>query len=388
MTGLCVASRSTLFLGLLTSAGWAQSSPVRTLGSPDAVLDLALTTVTAVRELRDGRIILVDSRDEKVWLVSSNLSGASQIGRVGKGPGEYLLPSKAFAIRGDSTVVLDLANARLLVITGQAQPGGALDVGWGLSCTTRRPIRLQLARAADMQGHFYSQGSPVAIAPDGHVGMVDSAAIERWSEPCQRDTLAYVPNPFGVGSMLIGGNVVGPPGESKPFPASVQWAVASDGTLAIAYPAPYRVDFVGSNKRRTTGNPIEYEHVKVNEALKEEWRSAKRQPQSATVLSRGGSSVNLGDRAEPWREPSQWPEYLPPFLSEALHFGPRNLLWVQRSTVARQPATFDIIDPSGHLVYQLRLPAARRLVGFGTDAVYLVRIDENDQEFLERYRLP
>lgn len=91
----------------------------------------------------------------------------------------------------------------------------------------------------------------------------------------------------------------------------------------------------------------------------------------------------------------EWPKYLPPFVRpldivpyEPVRFDQAGMLWVLRTTPADEPPTFDIIDETGWVVQQVKLPHNSRLVGFGTNSVYLVRIDEVDLEYLEKYPLP
>ena len=59
-----------------------------------------------------------------------------------------------------------------------------------------------------------------------------------------------------------------------------------------------------------------------------------------------------------------------------------------KTSVAHDPSSAIRHLPSGRIVQRVVLPARTRLVGFGANgAIYLVRINEDDQEFLERYRL-
>ena len=58
------------------------------------------------------------------------------------------------------------------------------------------------------------------------------------------------------------------------------------------------------------------------------------------------------------------------------------MLWVMRTTAADEPPTFDVIDKTGRVVGQAKLPHRTRLVGFGDGTLYLVRIDEVDLEYL------
>jgi hypothetical protein len=63
------------------------------------------------------------------------------------------------------------------------------------------------------------------------------------------------------------------------------------------------------------------------------------------------------------------------------------MLWVRRTVPAGDPVYFDVIDRNGDVVERVRLPAGRRLIGFGADHVYTVFRDDLDLEYLERYRL-
>jgi len=50
--------------------------------------------------------------------------------------------------------------------------------------------------------------------------------------------------------------------------------------------------------------------------------------------------------------------------------------------------TFDVFDQTGRVVSRVALPAETRLIGFGNGTVYLARSDEDDLQYLQRYRLP
>lgn len=89
----------------------------------------------------------------------------------------------------------------------------------------------------------------------------------------------------------------------------------------------------------------------------------------------------------PFTEPPSWPKHLPPFLSDArVEFAPDGTLWLERSLASPDDApTYDLIDRVGRVSARVRLPPGRRLLGFGRGSVYVVRRDEFDLEYLERY---
>ena len=89
----------------------------------------------------------------------------------------------------------------------------------------------------------------------------------------------------------------------------------------------------------------------------------------------------------PYREPAEWPEFLPPFVGTSV-FAPNGLLWVPRATAAGRPPLFDIINGRGVLVERVELPARTKLVGFGANSIYVVRLDEDDLQYLQRHALP
>jgi hypothetical protein len=90
----------------------------------------------------------------------------------------------------------------------------------------------------------------------------------------------------------------------------------------------------------------------------------------------------------PFREPLEWPRYLPPFLPGALSFDSNGLLWVQRTRDLHHPTMFDVINQRGAVETQVVLPKWARLLGFGRGCVYVAHADREGFEYLERYRLP
>jgi hypothetical protein len=166
-----------------------------------------------------------------------------------------------------------------------------------------------------------------------------------------------------------------------------QWAVASDGRVAVVSVYPYRVTFTEVDGRRWTAEPIRTEPVRVTEAHKKLWRESRRQPVASLTFSASGETV-AGFSQREVAEPSAWPETLPPFLMDALAFAPNGILWVLRTSAADAPATFDLIDTAGRISARVALPPRARLVGFGAKSVYIVRRDNDDLEYLQRHPLP
>jgi len=379
----------TAVLGALFSQTATSQAPItRTLGKPQAEFAEPFTEIGAIRELRDGRLIVVDARELAVKLVDLRAGAASTIGRTGDGPGEYRWPGKLFALPDDRTLLQDNSGGRLTIIGSDGKPGEVFDPNRSEGDTIRaRAFRFHV-RASDARGMLYGEAQPIRVGANGVLELADHSAIERLNIASrQRDTVALWPLRKDANARLYNGMVMTQP-RRQAFPAWDQWSVAPDGRIAFTYFDPYRVNFVGTNRQVVENPPIPYDRVRVDDAVKKQWKEELERPRMAMMYSRGGgSSMQLMPGM--YSEPTEWPEYLPPYLGNPV-FASNGLLWIPRATADGMLATplYDIIDGKGKLVERVKLPARTRLVGFGSNSVYVVRLDEDDLQYLQRHSLP
>ena len=166
-------------------------------------------------------------------------------------------------------------------------------------------------------------------------------------------------------------------------------AVSSDGRLAIIHHEPYSVEFINDAGQRTKGQPIKYDRIKVSEGHKEEWRERQRTATQMMITNDNGRRSATMAPNNNVQDPESWGgEYMPPFLSanNVATFSNDGYLWVARTGPAGQPPTFDVIDRAGNLAQRVVLPKKSRLLGFGNGAVYVARVDEDDLQYLTKYR--
>jgi hypothetical protein len=387
--------------GLLATAmpALAQNVPTRTLSKPDAEYPEPFTQITGVRELRDGRVITIDPRDKTIQAIDLKAGTAVKLGREGSGPGEYAMPMRLLALPNDTSAVVDMLNNRMLLINPNATVGGFVDLntptqgrGDGRGMVM---VGGNMPSASDGKGRMYMQGMPFRIV-DGVPQSMDSVPMVRWDRASgKRDTLAYIKVPAGANQISGrrgggGANVSVRIGGGAPFTGADQVAIAPDGRVAIAHFEPYSVEFVNDAGQRTRGQPIKYDRIKVTEGHKEEWRERQR---GATVMSmtneNGRRSATMGPNTNV-QDPENWGgEYMPPFLSgnqNTLMFANDGYLWIARTGPAGQPPTYDVIDRAGNLATRVVLPKKARLLGFGNGAVYVARVDDDDLQYLTKYR--
>jgi hypothetical protein len=393
-------NRLLLTAGLLAFAvpAFAQNVPTRTLTKPDAEFSEPFTQIAGIRELRDGRLIAIDPRDKTIQVVDLRAGTATKLGREGSGPGEYGMPLRLLALPNDTSAVVDILNSRMLLINPNATVGGFVDLNTPAQ-GGRGEGRIAIGgttipQGSDNKGRMYIEGPPFRLTENGPQS-ADSVPMIRWDRASgKRDTLAWRRVPQGT-TQISGGrsgggqNVSMRVGGGPPFAGADAMVIAPDGRVAVVRHEPFSVDYISENGQRTRGQPIRYEKVKVSEGHKAEWRERQR---GATMMmmtnDNGRRSATMAPNNNV-QDPESWGgEFMPPFLNGTnnLVFSNDGYLWVARTGPAGMAPTYDIIDRGGNVVQRVVLPKRHRLLGFGNSAIYLARLDEDDLQYLQKYR--
>lgn len=313
--------------------------------------------VRGLVERADGTLIVVDQVDNAVYRVDPARGERAQIGRIGAGPGEFDGPTGIGPWSGDSVRVTDLGNGRLAVL------------GPNLETVRTLPMfgeQYSIPRASDVAGRLYFDlASRVRSARREDRTVEPVAAIVRWDGAAGRaDT---------VGRIRF-------PGEDQPgpFPPWDAWGVGADGRVAIVRNQDaYRLDWVLPDGRQVRGPVVEEDRIRLTERDRATWM--KRYPQ-------GGSRVRMAGQPAPPAEPPVFPDRFPYTATQGAHVDHAGRAWVERSQpLAESRPLLDVFDGSGRRVARVRLPAGRRVVGFGPGGLWAVRVDEVDLQWLERY---
>jgi hypothetical protein len=367
------AALAAVFLSAPVSG--AQQPAARTLPKANAELDEPFSAIASIRELRDGRVLVVDSRERALKIVDRGLTTVEQIGRNGAGPGEYEVPGRLLALPGDSTILTDPRNRRLLILGPDGKPVstiGAADGRGAWNPASPAP------RFTDGAGNVYFLGS--RIANEGKdVQLVDTAAIIRADRRTGAlDTVAFVRLPkTEIRTQSSGGRITGVQIFLNPFAPQDEWVVAADGRVGIVRVADYKIEWITPNGIRRVGQPVRHTQIAVTER-----DFAETQRGRAAAAGRGAAE------AAPAGLPPDWPKTKPPFLREAALASPDGRMWVLRSRPAGDVVpVYDVFDSTGRLAERVTFPARSRLVGFGATAAYVARLDPDDLEYLQRLPL-
>lgn len=349
---------------LLFVATHVQAQGTVNLPPASATLEHDFDRVTSVRELRDGRVLVSDSRNQQVFLGDFDKQQVDLVGRNGPGPQEYQGASLLFATGGDSTLMLDLTRRWIVFHGGQTMGAVPSDVlvAKGL---------LGFIQGADSLGHV--------LVIRSRAGMSDSASIVL----LDRNT----GSPTAVGSVRLVSSqsrTVSQNGGTmtyrvfKPFATGEAVRIFQDGWIAIARLDPYRIDWYTAQGRMILGKPLPLSRHSVNEADQNGFREERKQ--------RPGQP--------PMFDFTNFPKELPPFeywapADPALFDFPNGNVLVRRTVAESLPANeYDVVDRLGVLVGTLRLAKRQRVIGVGTRGVYVVSTGADDIERLSRHNWP
>ena len=177
-------------------------------------------------------------------------------------------------------------------------------------------------------------------------------------------------------------------GVANPFQPRDDWAVAPDGRVVVVRSPDYHVEWHGAGAPKV-GPAIPYDRVKVSESHKAQWRDSRKSQVAVMMTVNNGQRSVATPPASSLPEPTDWPDYMPPFLGGATQVAPDGTIWVLRTGPAGELAPqVDLIDGSGKVTGRVVLPKRTRIVGFGKGGVvYTVRLDDDDLQYLQRFRM-
>lgn len=313
-----------------------------------------------VRELRDGRVLVADQRESAVYLIDFAAGTRRRIGGEGAGPNEYRQPTGLLALAGDTSLIIDIQNGRLMPLLP--------DLTFGNPEPMFSPGR-SIPAWADAAGNLYWDHTTTVRLAKRENPRADQAAIARWQRTTGRiDTLASLTIPGGV--------------NPTPFYNYDEWTVTRTGRIAIVRnQREYRVDWIEADGRVTRGTAVPFEPLRVDDADRDAWQ--------AQNGGRGGmGGVTFGENAAPpaRRRDIEFPDHFPPAKAGGVWATHDGSLWVERyQHLAETRPLFDLFDARGVRVRIVRLPAGRTVVGTGSSGIYAIRTDDDGLQWIEVY---
>jgi hypothetical protein len=391
------------------SAAAAQSAPpVRPLGRVLNTSAESLAAVSQVRALPDGRVIVHDNSGRRVVMFDSTLSKVTLIAdttsATGNAYGSRI--GGIIAYRGDSTLFVDPVTLSMLVIDGSG-----------------RVVRTMAApRSTDVP---YLIGGPFGTPSlDAHGRLVYRQTIRTQPDPLTRvapsaDSSSIVRFDFATRSLDTAGRFAIPKVRSNssqvelngrtifrvaqvvnPMPLTDDWAVLSDGTIAVVRGHDYRVDFIDGAGHVSSGPKIPFEWERMNDdaksAIIDSTRAdiARRAALTAARDSAAGRVPPQPPPGFPVLPPMQLefvsidelPDYRPAFRQAAARGDADGNLWVRTSKMSNGGPVYDVINNKGALIDRVAIPPGRVIAGFGPGGMVYMGVVDGNITRLERAR--
>ena len=289
------------------------------------------------------------------------------------------------ALPGDSTLLVDLGNGRLMVIAPDGSFVRTRPIALGGAPTPGRGMGMQMVipRVVDGEGRIYfpvrnflNPGDSSSIA---RVGM-DSNDVETVARFKPRD----------VQQSGSGGNIRI---QAQPMSPEDDWAVGQDGTIALVRADDYHIDVIHPNGRISTGPVVDHRQIRPRDAEKQAWLDDGASSGLTVRMSIGGGAQQIQfSRGGPGGNRSiddlDWPDRMPSFRNGSSRIDPEGRIWVGRTTRAGEPSLFDIFDTEGRPIGQVTLDPNSSIVGFGeAGALYTTRTDNVGLQWLQRRRV-
>lgn len=369
----------------------AQEAPSVQLPPAEAEARVGFTRLTSVRELPDGRVLLVDQGENRLRVLDWSSGSVEDIGREGEGPGEYLRVGWLYPMSESTTLLTDQFSHRWYLLEGA-------DIDRTLAATNPvvNLVKDEVQRlfgTADGHRFLTAEGyhwDPSLTRrryynPDSLVALVVEADVEL-EHVVGVDTVAVL-----KGRSLEGdGCTLGMGSADRTRTCSLLASedvplLFEDGWLAVARVRPYRVDWLTPEGEWVLGAPLETGDGPPLDRQERCWVMQGNPPA-------GPEDCAEDTRVDSWGWPQAMPAFLPRVTSQpgadvpVVLATPGGSLLIRRAPRLSQPgARYDLVDRTGTRTATFLLPPREAIVGFGENVVYTLRMDDVDLQWLRRH---
>lgn len=376
-----------------------------------------LAAINGVRATSRGTIFVNDRAARHVVMLDRDLSPVRMVIDASPATGGLygLYATRMFAMPGDSTLFLDNSSETFTVLDPEGRIARRVPV-------PSIPVRQDLVHvlsgtpAFDGRGRLVyralgrSQRALIEMGQSGTrtkpervpllrldlaTGHLDTATVVQIYQ--QREVILHQVSRTSFMPLL------------HPAPTVDEWAMLSDGTIAVVRGEDYHVDFIRSDGALVSGAPIPYPARDLGPADKVALLDSSRAVRTRMLAAglplgrevaplpgavfHSAPPVLVADDGNPaptaaasspppdqWVSPEEIPNRLPVFSAGSVRTDADGNLWVQtiRFTQERGGFVYDVIDRSGVLVDRVQVPFGASIVGFAPGgAVLLARRDGN-----------
>jgi len=418
-------------LATVTNVAAQSSVSTRSVAPVLAISSEPLAAVSQVRELPGGRILVNDNSGRRLLLFDSTLKLLRVVADTTSATA-HAYPATLgglVAFRADSSLLVDPDGLFMLVL----DPSGrivrtmavpqASEVNYligGPYGTPGLDSHERLVYKARVGG-FVKVYGPRAPGQSAAPEIPDSAMVVRFDLATRvSDTVAklLIPNVVQRVSRDENGyttisRIV------NPLPWVDDWALLSDGVIAVVRGRDYKVEFFAPDDQREPAIQIPFAWERLRDEDKSAILDSARIALALAQTSTGTAvpSNSQSDSASRRRRPlptegapvvrggggvtraammtsniqlvsvDEMPDYRPPIRLAAALGDTDGNLWVRTTKLEDGGAVYDVIRPIIGLVVRFRVPPGRVIVGFGREGVVYMGVLDGKYARLERARV-
>jgi hypothetical protein len=382
-----------VLLASISAIAAAQSPPpVRPIGPLLAASTEPLSSISQVRALSNGHVLVNDILARRVLMFDSTFQHVTVIVDTTSQVGGLI------AYRGDTSLSVNPALVSMLVIDPDGKivrtmaipdPRGMLGFLGGPSGTPGLDAQSRLVYAVMP---FRPTREPAA----GARSLGDSAPIIRFNlESRTRDTVtkfAVPPAHYAVRTIRFGKETSSMTWRAlDPTPTTDDWAILSDGTIAVVHGREYRVDMIDVNGRVSAGPKLPFEWQRLSEddksAIIDSTAHANAEREAQALAARASKDPIGVTVAYPIVTADEMPDYRPAFEQGAARGDADGKLWIRTSKFFNGGAVYDVINKNGELVDRVAVPQGRVIAGFGPGGVVYMGVLVGTSARIERARV-
>src|SRR5688572_10525457 len=358
---------------LLSRVSDAQTVQPLSLQPSNGSLTEEFEALSSIRELRDGRLLLTDRRQQRLVLANLATGQVSTVGRRGQGPGEYSSPPQVFQLRGDSSLLVARTQRRWLLLDGASfvatlpPDEAALRETRGIVIGTDTLGRILTTRTPPQQPGVTVTGKGDSLAlllVERATGRADT--IARLRRMPSRSTLSVDAQGRETAASYDVIGIMATEEVATIFP---------DGVVAVARLDPFRVDWRLPSGAWVRGDSIAIRPMTID-----------------TRQKRWYMQVTAGNEAPKAAETlSGWPAAFPPFYSSPVPLIPAadGRLLIRRPRDADHQGTrYLVIDRRGQLSGEITLTQNQSILGFGRSHVFVTSTDNDGVQTIRRHSWP
>lgn len=383
-------------LFVVVSRAWTQTVPIRTLAPIDAATKTPIKNIySEVRQTPSGKMLVNDALSRRLLRFDQSLATFEVVrDSVGRLPNSYG-PTRAALIRygTDSSLFVDIESQAIVVVGPEGDFGRAMALPnpkdanaaagsrSGIDARGRLVYMIQSTPATSSTSSTAATDSAVLVRADFDLRRVDTIARIKRAVPQKTSMTGFPDNPR-IESVV------------NPLQSVDDWAVLSDGSVALVRGQDYHIDWIRPNGLLESSAKMPFDWRRVTDVEKQKMLDSARQSQNrkdslaATSTKPGAKtqSIIVGMNGRNVEVPAtvittfvslkEVLDYYPPIRVNASRADLDNNLWILPTTsLASQNGelVYDVVNAKGELKERVRFPAGRSLVGFGKGGVVFLR---------------